>query len=357
MQLLLKDDPIMDIQDNGTCRILDFERLPFALRRENVTFIDFMEWASNRTLSISRSFAKEILNALRLSQNNRFAVCKACRGVSLTDSYWIRQENDDATWADVNLFQNSLSLFMTEISLSGRNVNYHKNLQSVQKVYTPEFTTMGVSAKSWIRRENELYLHKVGKYEIPADEILSALDVDHISYTLSAEEEIGSFLSEERKMWLDGVDERMVCSKLFTSEDTAMITFEEFSVFCNAYGLNPYHEAMNIDRGAYLDMQIADYLLNNSDRHEQNWGFFMDNQTGKITGFCPLFDHDRAFSIYSNLHSQTTAEEMTLFAAAKEAWRERKPDLICVEEMTCPRLLTQEQWQQVLGRAKALLKS
>ena len=66
MQLLLKDEPILDIQENGTCRILDFDRLPFALRKEYVTFVDFIEWASNRTLSIGRSYAKEILNSLRL---------------------------------------------------------------------------------------------------------------------------------------------------------------------------------------------------------------------------------------------------------------------------------------------------
>ena len=104
MQLLLKDKPILDIQENGTCRILDFDRLPFALRKENITFIDFIEWASNRTLSIGRSYAKEILNSLRLSQTNRFAVCKACRGLSLEDAYWIRQEGDDKTWKEVNLF-------------------------------------------------------------------------------------------------------------------------------------------------------------------------------------------------------------------------------------------------------------
>lgn len=74
MQLQLKDVPLLDIRENGTCAILDFDRLPFALRKENVTFVDFAEWASNRTLSIGRSFAKEILNTLRLSQTRKEAV-------------------------------------------------------------------------------------------------------------------------------------------------------------------------------------------------------------------------------------------------------------------------------------------
>ena len=43
MQLLLKDKPLLDIQDNGICTILNFDRLPFALRKEKVTFVEFME--------------------------------------------------------------------------------------------------------------------------------------------------------------------------------------------------------------------------------------------------------------------------------------------------------------------------
>ena len=59
MQLLLKNKPLLDVEENGVCTILDFDRLPFALRKENITLIDFIEWASNRTLSIGRSYAKE----------------------------------------------------------------------------------------------------------------------------------------------------------------------------------------------------------------------------------------------------------------------------------------------------------
>ena len=111
MLLLLKDAPALQIRDNGECRILDFDRLPFALRRENVTFVEFMEWASNRTLSIGRSYAKEILNTMRLPQSNRYAVCKACRGLNLEDAYWICDEGDEKNWAEVNFVQNPLSLF------------------------------------------------------------------------------------------------------------------------------------------------------------------------------------------------------------------------------------------------------
>ena len=355
MQLLLKDKPILEVKDNGQCNILDFDHLPFALRKGDITLVDFVEWASNRTLSIGRSYAKEILNSLRLSQSNRYAVCKACRGLSLEDSYWIRQEGDEKTWEEVNLFQNSLSLFITELSLSGRNQHFKVDVEMKQTIHTPELTTLGASAKGWIRHEDGLHLHKVGKYEIAASEILEVLEIEHIPYMISSDDEIRMYLSNERKEWLQGVGEVMVHSKLFTNEDVAMVTFEEFAAFCRNYGLNPYEEAKNIDREFYLKMQIADYILNNNDRHEQNWGFLMENSSGKLIGFCPLFDHDHAFADYDNVMSQTTEEGKTLFEAAKEAQSELKMDLKKLFEMECPTLLSEKQWKEVLDRARKIM--
>lgn len=356
MRLMLKDKPIMKIEDTGKCEILAFDLLPFALRKKDVTFIDFVEWAANRTLSIGRSYAKEILNTLRLSQNNRYAVCKACRGVSLEDSYWLKQDGDEKTWEEVNLFHNSLSLFVTEISLSGKNTNYNVEITAKNEIHTPELTTLGASAKGWVRHADGLHLHKVGKYEIPADQILTALGIEHIPYAVSTEEEIDSYLSTERKEWLVGVNETIVNSKLFTSEDVALVTFEEFSVFCRNYGLNPYEEAMKIDKEYYLKMQIADYILNNNDRHEQNWGFLMDNQSGKLVGFCPLFDHDHAFAEYEGVMSQTTELCKTLQEAAAEAQKELKWDLNCLKIIEKPAELTDAQWEKVLERVNDLKK-
>jgi len=355
MQLLIKDKPILEVKENGQCTILEFDYLPFALRKENISFVDFVEWASNRTLSIGRSYAKEILNTLRLSQSNRYAVCLACRGLSLEDSYWIRQDGVEKTWEEVNLFHNPLSLFITEVSLSGRNHHYKVDVQVNQTIHTPELTTLGASAKGWIRHEDGLHLHKVGRYEIPASEILDALEIEHIPYMISSEEDIRIYLSDERKEWLQGVGEVMVHSKLFTGEDVAMVTFEEFAVFCRNYGLNPYEEAKNVDRQFYLKMQIADYILNNNDRHEQNWGFLMDNSTGKLIGFCPLFDHDHTFVPYDNVLSQTTEGNRTLLEAALEAQRELQMNLNTLLEMKCPTLLSEKQWEEVLNRTKKIM--
>ena len=143
-------------------------------------------------------------------------------------------------------------------------------------------------------------------------------------------------------------------AELFTSEDLSMVTFEEFQAFCGNYGLDAYAEAEKTDREFYLKMQIADYLLNNNDRHEQNWGFFMENATGKLTGFCPLFDHDHAFSRYANVLSQTRRKAITLYEAAAEAQKELGMELRSLEEMKRPRFLSDEQWVGFLERKRCL---
>lgn len=363
MDLMIKNSPVLTVSESGACEILDFDRLPFGLRREGVSFPDFVEWASNRSLSLGRSHAKEILNSLRVSQNNRYGICKVCRGLSLEDSYWIRQDGDESSWEDVNLFQNELSLFLTELALSGSNTHQERAGQGAGafclekgrlRIHTPELTTLGVSAKGWIRGKDGLWLHKVGRYELAASRILEALGIPHVSYEASGEEELRDYLSEERKGWLDGVRERMVKSRLFTNEDLSLVTFEEFAVFCEAYGLNPYREGAGVNRTVYLQMQVADYLLNNDDRHGQNWGFFMENASGKLTGYCPLFDHDRAFSGNRRVMSQTTEIPVTLEEAAVKAQEEGRFSLRSLFEMDRPEDLEEEKWEAVLERGRRL---
>lgn len=180
------------------------------------------------------------------------------------------------------------------------------------------------------------------------------MGIPHIHYRLSADEEIASYLTQERRDWIDGVGETVVNSELFTSEEISLLIFEEFAVFCAYYGMNPYSEAERMDREFYLKMQIADYILNNSDRHEQNWGFLMENETGKLVGFCPLFDHDHAFAKYDNIMSQTTKNIMTLEDAAVLAQKEIRLDLSRLTKMEKPRLLECAQWNAVLKRCDRL---
>lgn len=109
-----------------------------------------------------------------------------------------------------------------------------------------------------------------------------------------------------------------------------------------------------MDREFYLKMHVADYILNNNDRHEQNWEFLMENETGKLTGFCPLFDHDHTFVNYTDIMSQTTEKKITLRNAAIKAQKELRLNLEKLDAMDCPQFLSAAQWEAVLARKENL---
>ena len=119
-------------------------------------------------------------------------------------------------------------------------------------------------------------------------------------------------------------------------------------------GNNIEKEAEKLDRKAYLEMQVADYILNNNDRHEQNWGFLMENTSGKLVGYCPLFDHDHTFGDDRNVMSQTTDEIVSLYDSAVLAQKELRIDFSGLEGMQKPELLSEKQWEGVLERAEEL---
>lgn len=149
--------------------------------------ITVYSWLENRVLHLSRSNAKKIISALGLNQNERIKICFACKGLSLTDCYWLKSENDTITWADVNLYENSLSSAIAHIALTGEYV-------SVQgRVRTPELTNGGSYAKCWRRLKDGIYMYKTGSLQgtgkeylvdILCSDILEKLEVSHVIYTL-----------------------------------------------------------------------------------------------------------------------------------------------------------------------------
>lgn len=355
--LMLKDTPILIVEEDAAVEILDFERLPFALRTKEVSAELYLRWLTSRTLQIDRQNAKELLNRYRLPQYDRYRICKACRGFSLNDSYWIKEENDTATWESRNLFGNELSVSVIETSLSGRLHRISHRLSGTDYIreVTPELTTWGVNAKAWIKEDGILYMHKIGKNEVGASQILDAIGVEHIEYRLSTQEQVDRYVTEEIQGWLSGVGEAIVHSALFTSEDVAFVSFDEFGQFCDLYGAEPLEEAIRIDPHRYCEMQIIDHVLNNSDRHGQNWGFYMNNQTGKVKGMALHFDHDKAFNRNLQIPSLTSVDPMLQSEAAKAAVSEVELDLKPILGMDKPVTMTDDQWRGVLMRTKELM--
>ena len=262
--------------------------------------------------------------------------------------YWLREEEEELTWDEVNLFQNDISKGMASTALVGDVLHEHG------KIHTPELTTQGQAAKAWVRRDGNLYLYKIGKKELAASVILDALGFSHVPYRKVEGGELEEVVSPERKQRILDWDERVVKCRLIASQEYSMVNFEDFQMYCQYEGKNVYEEVLRLDRRHYLEMQTADYILNNIDRHGANWGFFMDNATGRLTGLYPLLDHDQAFSDVEGMLSQTTEERFDLETAALLAETELHSELEAVLRLDCPEGIGEKRWNQVKERTRRL---
>ena len=349
--IMLKDIPVLEIEDYR-CKILNYELLPISLRYPDVNYDDVMHgWTEKRTMNIGRTNAKKLLAGFRISQSNPYMIARLFHFASLSDCYWMKDVEETYTWEQVSLFENPWEKAVTSTALLGTNQTFHT---LVQKIHTPEFTAQGMAAKAWIREADGLYLYKVGKKELPASGILDALHIPHVSYIEAENNSLEKIADRNHieKIYKSG--EKIVKCRIISSEETALVPWEDFQVYCSYHDKNEYDMVKEMDAANYYKMQIADYILGNEDRHGANFGFFMDNRSGKLQGLYPLMDHDHAFSEDEDIPSQTSEQDETLQQAAYKAMNHAEVSFDNVLAMKKPEDLGDTQWKAVLGRCREL---
>jgi hypothetical protein len=109
------------------------------------------------------------------------------------------------------------------------------------------------------------------------------------------------------KVNFDG--EMVAKSKCFTSKDIGYITAGDLN---SNYDVDTSYKEYDI-------MQLCDYLVGNSDRHQDNWGYLFDDKR-KLIGFAPIFDFNHAFEAgvdFWCLPEQLFGRNVTMLEMAK----------------------------------------
>lgn len=111
------------------------------------------DFIKSRIIPKNRAFVQTILESAGLNINDRKAIIDVSKGLSLTDSYWIVQDNN-LKFKDYNLFDNDFSKILSLIAFTG----YSSKISEL--ITSPEFTTNGMLPKAWRKIKNEIYLYK-----------------------------------------------------------------------------------------------------------------------------------------------------------------------------------------------------
>ena len=271
----------------GEYRIIDFDErnpniMPTAFRK-GVTPEALATFIDKRTVSVNRHHMEIVIGKLNLK--TKFDMLRYCKGLSLTDSYWVMPSYEPASWKDVNLYTNRFDKALGWMAFTGIPSDVSKHLS------TPELTTVGVLPKFWDREKSRILLVKGGTYgyanaalepisEVCSSVVASAIGLDCTAY--------------EYKVFAGRPTS--IC-QLFTTEDRGLMTAQEFREYVGkdnvTLTLKPYMDQMEFE-GLDVDplkrMIFFDDLVRNSDRHLNNWGFSIDNNTREILGFNKIWD-------------------------------------------------------------------
>ena len=278
------------------------ERLPLGM---SPTSESLTRWLRHRTIPANRAYAQNFLSKNGLSENDFIGILQICKGLSLTDCYWVTYPNDKKTFAEVNLFDNRFSQVLSQIAFTGYGSSPASKFRS-----SPEFTTNGMLPKAWRRKEGKVLLYKGGTSglantgkepysEFYAAQVAEAMGIPHVTYGLSK--------------W-----KGQLCStcELFTSKD---ISFIPASTLISTSKISRIIDWFD-DHGwknDLADMLVLDAIIRNTDRHLGNFGFLVDNHTNQLLRPAPIFDNGLSLYCYvmDNDLNNLSEQEKTLTPA------------------------------------------
>lgn len=249
------------------------------------------EWWTGRAIPASRAGLAHALAELNISSPQ--VLLDKCLGLSLSDQYWIcpvwtGSDGRRVSWSEVNFFENPFSADV------GNALFGHPVSDEEVSLMSPDNTSDGWLKKKWTIVNGKRCLLKAGSgatrqepyNEVLASIIMERLDIMHVSYTLTMQEDYPYSLCED-----------------FITPDTELVTawyimqtqpkpnhisvYQHYLDCCEKQGIPGIRDSVD-------QMLVLDYLMVNEDRHQNNFGAVRNADTLEWIGAAPIYDSGTA---------------------------------------------------------------
>ena len=252
-------------------------------------FTDINTWIDSRSIAKHRRHIAELIKLCNME--TRTGLIDMTRGLSLNDTYWIKKLESDLTWDQVSLYKNPFDEVISRIAFDGVGMRGGRFSST-----SPEFSTGGNFEKCWIRQEGNIYLIKRGTEgacnagnepysEVLATQLAKAFNVYHVPYELI---NYHDKLSSKCILFTDESKGFVTMNNYAIEKNKTTIEIEDVVKYCKPHGIED----------DFFKMIVFDALIFNVDRHLGNYGFLVDNDSGEIIDFAPLFDHNLSLLPY-----------------------------------------------------------
>ena len=298
--LMNKNTAIMLVENNTTFNgieniydIYNIEYAPLSISNANKTLganllKQINDWFKGRGIPSWRKDLEKLLEKLNVSSKEE--LLNKSYALSLSDQYWLKEENSNVKWQDINFFTNDFEYeAYLEASLdSSSNLTTSPDKAILR---SPNNTTDGMLQKGWIIENGKRILAK-GTYTSSREEPFNEWLASQISKRL------GFYYCNYFVEWTDKTKLISKCEN-FVSEDEEIISaYDVFKSEKKPNNINDYEfyiqilEKHNVPnaRKNVEDMFILDYLMLNTDRHLKNFGVIRNVNTLEWVRTTPIFD-------------------------------------------------------------------
>ena len=270
--LMYKDEVVAEIRKTELVKVFKKDLLPIIMLNESPGSLEV--WLQTRVIDTHRTNSRQVRRRLSVKTEVPKEIVIKARAVSITDSYWLKWENENISYGEV---RKSLSDGLNSIALYGNDNDVNFKATDI----TPELTNIGSFEKCWKLFNDEWYMIKKGSYKENFAEVL----ISNIAIELGF-----------NTVKYEAIDEgRLVKGRDFT--DNAEVDFEPMYSFVRDYWeiddcVNIINELGFIND--FLDITFIDALCYNIDRHTFNFGLL--RRDGEILGLAPNFDNNLGLS-------------------------------------------------------------
>ena len=250
------------------------------------------EWWKLRAIPDSRKGIRQVLS--RLSEETSQSLMLSSYGLSLTDHYWIQPVGQELYWKDLNFYENNFEDELGDILTDSERDRSASD--GISKL-SPSVSVNGDMKKKWIIRGGGRYLLKVNPNyhsQQAVNEVIAGKLHERLGWKNYVSYDMGT-------IYISGRGYPCSLSPMFTSAETEFVSAYQIVADYKVPNDVSLYEALirqAVSLGAdeqevraFLEyMILTDFILTNTDRHLNNFGFLYDPQQHRLSGMAPLFD-------------------------------------------------------------------
>jgi hypothetical protein len=283
------------------------------------------EWWKERAIPDSRRGIVQVRNYLNEATNQSLML--SGYGLSLTDHYWLQPIDKEVYWKDINYYENSFSDELGDLLTDTGTIDISENISR----FSPSSSVNGEMKKKWVIRDGVRYLLKVNFNDYGQQAVNERIACR--LHELSGWKNYVHYHLE--KVSTD--DGMYPCSlgPLFTSDEVELVTayqmirnykvrndasmYKSLIELASGYGIAENEVSRQLQYTI-----LSDFILSNTDRHFNNFGFLRDSKNGKFTSMAPIYDTGN--SLFYNQDIIPAGESLLDIKVA--SFRKREVDML-----------------------------